>query len=257
MTIIATHSKIPKTPKIPPATPPSRPVLEGRTVTLTPLLPSHAPQLFPLLNNDTPEQKALWTYIPDGPYDTLADFEKDITAKSASTDPLFFAILDNKSDGRPVGYLGLMAISVEHRRLEIGHVMFSKALQKTTGATETVFLLMKYAFDTLGFRRVEWKCNNQNDGSKRAARRLGFQYEGLFRQHMVVKGKNRDTGWFSVVDGEWRESVKEVLETWLMEGNFGADGRQIKGVEEVREKVRLRIKDDLRELEELRREMAQ
>ncbi|KAL2785271.1 acyl-CoA N-acyltransferase [Aspergillus keveii] len=254
MTIIAPRSR---NREIPPATPPSRPVLEGRTVTLTPLLPSHAPQLFPLLNNDTPEQKALWTYIPDGPYDTLEHLTSDLSAKSASRDPLFFAILDNRSnERRPVGYIALMAISVEHRRLEIGHVMFSKALQKTTGATETVFLLMKYAFDTLGFRRVEWKCNNQNEGSRRAALRLGFQYEGLFRQHMVVKGKNRDTAWFSVVDGEWRESVKEVLETWLDEGNFSADGRQIRGVEEVREKVRLRIKDDLKELELLRREMA-
>jgi RimJ/RimL family protein N-acetyltransferase len=255
MTIVAPRSQ---TPKIPPATPPTRPVLEGRTVTLTPLHPSYAPQLFPLLNNDTPEQKALWTYIPDGPYDTIEHLTSDLSAKSASRDPLFFAILDNRSnERRAVGYISLMAISVEHRRLEIGHVMYSKALQKTTGATETVFLLMKYAFDTLGFRRVEWKCNNQNEGSRRAALRLGFQYEGLFRQHMVVKGKNRDTAWFSVVDGEWRECVKEVLETWLEEGNFDADGRQIRGVEEVRDKVRLRIKDDQKELEELRKEMAQ
>ncbi|CEL02100.1 hypothetical protein ASPCAL01675 [Aspergillus calidoustus] len=254
MTIIATHSR---TPEIPPATPPSRPVLIGRTVTLTALHPSHAPELFPLVNNDTPDQQALWTYIPDGPYDELPHLESDLRAKSASSDPLFFAILDNRSAGqKPVGYVALMSISVDHRRLEIGHVMFSKAVQKTTGATETIFLLMKYAFDTLGFRRVEWKCNNLNEGSKRAALRLGFQYEGLFRQHMVVKGKNRDTAWFSIVDGEWKESVKEVLETWLDEGNFDGDGKQIKGMEEIREQVKIRLEEEKGELEELRRKMA-
>ncbi|KAJ0419612.1 acyl-CoA N-acyltransferase [Aspergillus carlsbadensis] len=244
-----------KTPEIPRATTPSRPVLHGRTVTLTPLLPAHAPQLFPLLNSDSPDQKALWTYMPEGPYDDLEVFEKDIGTKSESADPLFFAIVDNRSN-RPVGYLGLMRISVENRRLEIGHVMYSKALQKTTGATETVFLLLQYAFDTLGFRRVEWKCNNLNEGSKRAALRLGFQYEGLFRQHMVVKGKNRDTAWFSIVDGEWKESVKDIFETWLAEGNFDGDGGQIKGMEEIRGRVNDRIELEKRELEEVVRYMA-
>ncbi|KAL2811951.1 acyl-CoA N-acyltransferase [Aspergillus granulosus] len=256
MTIIATHTK---PPPIPPATRPSHTTLRGRTVTLTRLLPNHAALLFPLFNNDTPDQKALWTYIPDGPYDELDHLEKDLSAKSASSDPLFFTIVDNHGchdqPGRPVGYIALMNISVEHRRIEIGHVMFSKLLQRTTGATEAVFLLLQYSFDVLGFRRVEWKCNNLNEGSKRAAQRLGFQYEGLFRQHMVVKGRNRDTAWFSIVNGEW-EDVKEVLETWLKEGNFDSEGTQVQALGEIREQVKARREEDEQELEKLRTEMS-
>ncbi|KAL2832217.1 acyl-CoA N-acyltransferase [Aspergillus pseudoustus] len=239
----------PESAPIPPAKPPSRPVLRGRTVTLVPLQPSHASPLFPILNNDKPEQKALWAYMPEGPYNDLAHLEKDLSAKSASADPLFFAILDNNNDsrdddlsGRPVGYIALMSIFADHRRLEIGHVTFSKLLQRTTGATEAVFLLLKYSFDVLGFRRVEWKCNNLNEGSKRAALRFGFQYEGLFRQHMVVKGANRDTAWFSILDREWGV-VKEGLETWLKEENFDAEGKQVRSLDEIRGDIQARVKE--------------
>ncbi|KAL4879931.1 acyl-CoA N-acyltransferase [Aspergillus karnatakaensis] len=227
---------------VPEATPPSRVTLTGRTVKLEPLTARHAEQLFPLLNNDHPNQTALWDYIPDGPFDTLSDLEDDFTKRESSNDPLFFAIIDNRppagdsktsTAGKPLGYLAYMNISPEHRRLEIGHVMFSLPLQRTVLATETVYLLLKHALEDLGYRRVEWKCNALNAGSKRAAARLGFQYEGTFRQHLVVKGRNRDTAWFSILRDEW-EGVKGGFEGWFDEGNFDERGEQRRKLEDFR-----------------------
>ncbi|KAL2871692.1 GNAT family N-acetyltransferase [Aspergillus lucknowensis] len=227
----------------PEAAPPSPTTLTGRTVTLVPLSPAHAIDLFPLVNNDHPDQTALWTYIPDGPYDRLEDLEKDFTARQSSSDPLFFAILDTaptpltpQSSGKAVGYVALMSISPSHRRLEIGHVIFSRPLQRTTGATEAIHLLLKHSIETLGYRRIEWKCNALNAGSRRAALRLGFQFEGVFRRHMVVKGRNRDTAWFSMLDEEWKP-LREGFDRWLGEGNFDDHGRQRRGLEEIRREV--------------------
>lgn len=129
-----------------------------------------------------------------------------------------------------------MSIVPEQLRLEIGWVLFSPALQRTTGATEASYLLLKYAFEELGYRRVEWKCNALNEGSRRAAERLGFVFEGVFRQHMVVKGRNRDTAWFSMLREEWDcRGVKEALEDWLAEDNFDESGAQRRSLEGIRE----------------------
>ncbi|KAL4984090.1 acyl-CoA N-acyltransferase [Aspergillus falconensis] len=223
--------------QLPVATLPTPTTLTGRTIKLVPLSVNHADELFPLVNNIHPTQTALWDYIPDGPYDDLAHLRANFAAMVHSTDPIFFAIIDTRpsrpTTGNAVGYLAVMSIFPEHRRLEIGHVIFTKALQRTTGATEAVYLLLRHAIEELGYRRVEWKCNALNEGSKRAALRLGFKFEGIFRQHMVVKGRNRDTAWFSIVREEWT-GLKKALEGWLDEENFDENGAQRRRLEEFR-----------------------
>ena len=184
---------------LPPAQPPAPHPLVGRTITLHPIQESHTQGLWNIVGGTTdPKKTAVWTYLPEGPYpeDTYTDFKTSIQKKTTSKDPFFYTIFDNRTQ-KPQGWITLMSIVPEHLRVEIGHVLFAPELQRTTGATEAVYLLLRYAFEELGYRRVEWKCNALNEGSKRAARRLGFVFEGVFREHMVVKGRNRDTGWFS------------------------------------------------------------
>jgi RimJ/RimL family protein N-acetyltransferase len=118
-----------------------------------------------------------------------------------------------------------MSIVPQHRVIEVGHIVFTAALQRTTAATEAIYLLARYAFDELGYRRLEWKCNSENEPSRRAAVRFGFTYEGTFRQHMIIKGRNRDTAWYSMLDGDWPER-KRSFERWLEPGNFDEQGRQ-------------------------------
>ncbi|KAH8424233.1 GNAT family N-acetyltransferase [Aspergillus melleus] len=222
----------------PPAQPPSASTLHGRTVRLERLAPAHAEQLYALVgDNQDPTQVAVWDYIPDGPFADYAAFCDFIESHSKSTDPYFFAIISsadragNSEDEKVLGYIALMSIVPEQLRLEIGHVIFSPRMQRTTVATEVVYLLLKYAFET-GYRRVEWKCNSLNEGSQKAARRFGFTYEGTFRQHMIVKGRNRDTAWFSMVREEWEGGVRGGFEVWLDEGNFDEFGRQRERLEE-------------------------
>ena len=179
--------------------------------------------------------------MPDGPYRDLPTFQTAITTKSSSVDPFFYAIIDacknSPTSGNPIGYITLMSITPANLTLEIGNVMFSAALQRTTGATEAIYLLLKHAFEDLGYRRVEWKCNALNGPSRRAAVRLGFSYEGTFRQHMIVKGRSRDTAWFSVLRDEWDGGIGKGLEKWLEEENFGEDGRQKRSLREMRDEV--------------------
>lgn len=209
----------------PPAQTPSASILTGRTVRLERLTPAHAEPLSALVGDSKdPTQAAVWDYMPEGPFADYAAFRAMIESHSRSTDPYFFAVL--ASDAETVlGYISLMSIAPAHFRLEIGHVLFSPRMQRSTAATEVVYLLLKYAFES-GYRRVEWKCNSLNEGSKRAAVRFGFSYEGTFRQHMVIKGRNRDTAWFSMLRDEWEEGVRAGFEAWLSEGNFDQLGRQ-------------------------------
>lgn len=220
-----------------PASPPNKNTLPGRTVHLEKLNLNHAISLFPLLGGTDPSITPLWDYMPDGPYPDLPTFQTAITTKSTSTDPLFYAIIDagknTPTSGKPLGYITLMRITPAHLTIEVGNVMFSAALQRTTGATESVYLLIKHAFEDLGYRRVEWKCDALNGPSRRAAVRLGFTFEGVFRQHMVIKGRSRDTAWFSVLRDEWEGGVGGGLERWLEEGNFGEDGGQRRSLGEV------------------------
>ncbi len=137
---------------------------------------------------------------------------------------MFFAVID-KASGAPVGYQTLMRIDAANRAIEIGNVLYTPTMQRTIGATEAQYLFAAYVFDTLGYRRYEWKCNDLNGPSKRAAVRLGFTFEGVFRQHLIVKGRNRDTAWFSMLDGDW-PLRRAAFERWLSPDNFDAGGKQ-------------------------------
>ena len=206
-----------------PARRPERTTLAGRHVTLVPLdADKHAEALFPLANGG--ERDRVWTYLADGPYADLQSFKASLAAKSASEDPLFFAVIDNAS-GAPVGYQTLMRIDAANRVIEIGNILYTPTMQRTIGATEAQYLFAAYVFDTLGYRRYEWKCNDLNAPSKRAAPRFGFTFEGVFRCHMIVKGRSRDTAWFSMLDTEW-PARRQAFERWLSAENFDAQGRQ-------------------------------
>ncbi len=203
---------------------PQRVTLKGRWVTLAPLdAHKHAVSLYDGSNGE-PERERVWTYLFDGPYATLQDFRANLETKARSEDPLFFAVIDNAS-GRALGYQTFLRIDPANRVIEVGNIMYTPALQRTTGATEAQYLFASYVFDTLGYRRYEWKCNALNAPSRRVAERLGFTFEGVFRQHMIVKGRNRDTAWFAMLDSEW-PARKAAFERWLRRDNFDGQGRQ-------------------------------
>ncbi len=203
---------------------PARTTLQGRYCKLVPLdATAHAQDLWAAgLNN--PANNDLWLYLGDGPYHDYALFEAAIAKKAASEDPLFYTILGH--DGNAIGVCALMRIDANNRVIEVGHILFTPLLQRTPAATEAMYLAACYVFDDLGYRRYEWKCNNCNEPSKRAASRYGFAYEGLFRQHLIMKGRNRDTAWFSMLDSEW-PARKAAFEAWLAPENFDAEGKQI------------------------------
>src|SRR5205085_7789818 len=164
------------------------------------------------------------TYISsDGPFANSSEFSSFIAKRAAAEDPYAYAIVD--AQDRALGYLTLLRINPPMRVIEVGHVLYSPALQRTALGTETQYLLARYAFETLGYRRYEWKCNALNAASRRAAARYGFTFEGIFRQHMIVKGRSRDTAWHAMLDSEW-PARKRAFETWLSPDNFDADGRQ-------------------------------
>lgn len=203
--------------------PQARP-LQGHHVRLEPLDPArHGDDLWQTLQAGEQADSTLWDFLPYGPFADQAAFQTWLASLAPSDDPLFYAVVDPR-DGRALGQLSLMSIVPDHGSIEIGHVAFGGCLQRTPLATEAVYLLMQEAF-ALGNRRLEWKCDNANTRSKRAAERLGFSYEGLFRQHRVVKGRNRDTAWFSLLDGEW-PAVDAGFQRWLAAENFDAEGRQ-------------------------------
>ncbi|HEY3739053.1 MAG TPA: GNAT family protein [Bryobacteraceae bacterium] len=209
-------------PTLNPARRPEKVTLEGRYAKLVPVAAEHAAPIFALISGSSNDH--LWDYMGDGPYHDLATFEKAWTSKLTSTDPLFFTILDAK-DSAPVGYASLLRIAPEAGSIEVGHILYSPRLQRTPAATEAQYLFAKYVFDELGNRRYEWKCNALNAPSRRAALRYGFQFEGIFRQHMIVKGLNRDTAWFSMLDSEW-PARKAAFEAWLDPKNFDESGHQ-------------------------------
>ena len=205
---------------MPPLRRPERVVLEGRHVKIVPLdAAAHAGALY--AGSREPE---LWRYLFNGPYTHEAEFREWLEGREKSEDPFFFTILDRAS-GAPAGYCSLMRIEPAHRVIEVGNILYLPCLQRTVGATEAMYLLARYVFEELGYRRYEWKCDALNAPSRRAALRLGFTFEGIFRQHMIVKEKNRDTAWYSMLDTEWQER-KRAFERWLDAANFDAEGRQ-------------------------------
>ncbi len=166
---------------------------------------------------------ALWAYIPAGPFADDASLAGYIAACERNTERVFYAIVDPA--GRALGLFALMEIRPANRTIEIGNILYSPRLQRTPLGTEAQYLITRYAFETLRYRRYEWKCNALNAASRRAAERFGFSYEGLFRQHMIVKGRSRDTAWFSMLDSEW-PARRAAFERWLAPDNFDRDGRQ-------------------------------
>jgi len=202
---------------------PGRVTLRGRYVELSPLdVAKHGAALWEEVLD--PANDRLWRYLPDGPFADRAAFEANVRLRCSSDNPLYFAILDVETQ-RALGWASLMRIKPPERCVEVGYILYTPALQRTRGATEAMYLLARYVFEDLGYRRYEWKCDSLNAPSWRAALRLGFTYEGVFRQHMIIKGRNRDTAWFSILDREWA-ARKARLEAWLDPSNFDAQGKQ-------------------------------
>jgi RimJ/RimL family protein N-acetyltransferase len=207
---------------------PQRIRMDGAYVIVEPLDPAkHAASLWEAVKG--PENDALWEYLFDGPYRDAAAFEQSVTRKSATADPMFFAVVDRAAD-RALGYASYMRIEPTHRAIEVGGILFTPPIQRTRVATEAMYLMARYVFETLRYRRYEWKCDALNEPSRRAALRFGFKYEGTFRQHMIVKGRNRDTAWYSMLDSEW-PARKLAFEQWLDPANFDPAGQQIRSLQ--------------------------
>ena len=203
--------------------------LEGRFCRIEKFdLIRHAESLWSAVKGDD----ALWTYMAYGPFGDEATFLKWLEERAVLLDPFAYAVID-KTDGRAKGIVTLMEIRPAMRVVEMGSIVYAPMLQRTAAATEAQYLMARYAFEDLRYRRYEWKCDALNAPSRRAAARLGFTYEGTFRQHMIVKGRNRDTAWHSITDGEW-PSVRAAFEAWLAPGNFDAEGRQKQGLAALR-----------------------
>jgi RimJ/RimL family protein N-acetyltransferase len=193
--------------------------LAGRYVRLDPLAPAHAPALHAANRADD----AIWDYLGYGPFASEAEYRAWVERMAGKPDPLFFALTD-LARGSPAGVASLMRIEPEQGTIEVGHICLAPALQRTRAASEAIFLFADWVFRE-GYRRFEWKCNALNRASRRAAQRFGFSFEGVFRNHMVVKGRNRDTAWFAMTDSDWR-GLRPAWQAWLDPANFDAEGRQ-------------------------------
>jgi RimJ/RimL family protein N-acetyltransferase len=205
-----------------PPPPPEPAPLSGRHVLLRPLTAADTDELYEATGGDP----SLWTYMNDGPFTGVAQLHDALVVAETSRDPLYFAVV---VDGRVRGRTSYMRITPEHGVIEIGNIIFGVALQRTTAATEAIYLMAHHAFDELGYRRLEWKCNALNAPSRRAADRYGFAFDGIFREHMIVKGRNRDTAWYAIVDADWPR-IRAGFEAWLDPSNFTPDGSQRAGL---------------------------
>lgn len=217
------------TPPRPPRTP-----LDGRYCRLVPIDPAqHAATLFAAYSAELDSRG--WTYLAYGPFRDAASYRDWLETNATGDDPLFFTIVD-KADDAPAGVASYLNINPTAGSIEVGHLYFAPRLRRTRAATEAMFLMMRHAF-TLGYRRYEWKCNSLNAPSRAAALRLGFTYEGLFRQAAVVKGHNRDTAWYSIMDGEW-PTLRTAFEKWFAPKNFDASGVQRSGLRSLNNRCR-------------------
>lgn len=202
----------------PPALVPSRVPLIGNYVTLEPQNAGlHAEELYNA-GHSTEEALRIWDYMTYGPWDSVESYKNTLKAQSSSFDPIFFTIR-SKTSGKACGQASFLDINAQNGVIEIGHIWFGTELQKSSAGTEALFLMLQYAMDDLGYRRMQWRCNALNQRSRNAAQRLGFRFEGIFYNHLIFKGKNRDTAWYSILDDEWPE-VKGILSTWLSRSNF-------------------------------------
>ncbi|KAI1185327.1 acyl-CoA N-acyltransferase [Nemania serpens] len=213
--------------------------LSGQYVTVVGMSTEHIAALYPHISGD--ENAYLWDYMLSGPFNELAQYRAVTEAQIKSPDMVLYAIIPTNEPqtlsgaDNVVGCASYLNINIENRSVEVGSVMFSPTLQRTPAATEAMYLMAKHAFEDLGYRRYEWKCNTLNSSSQRAASRLGFTFEGVFRQHMVIKGRNRDTAWFAIVDGDWPH-IRDAFDAWLDPSNFERDGLQRRKLEDFRRK---------------------
>ncbi|RYP58756.1 hypothetical protein DL769_008814 [Monosporascus sp. CRB-8-3] len=236
-----------------PARRPERKAIEGRCAKLVPLDESHIPALYQQLCNAA-AAASVWAYMWVGPFESEDEFGKYVREIIPSENPIYYTVITNENlpsgarAGTPVGFLSLGRIDLANRSIEVGDVTFSAALQRTTAATEALYLAMRYCVEDLGNRRLEWRCDSLHAKSRRAAERLGFTYEGLFRQFKIFRGRNRDTTWYSVTDGDWTgQSVdgsgsqgvglRRMFDIWLDPSNF-VEGRQVRSLEKVREDLK-------------------
>lgn len=214
---------------------PPRTAIEGQYCSVAPLnADADGPELYEAVLADTDGFN--WTYLPYGPFETYDGFEAWLHKTCLGDDPLFHTVR-LKETGKAVGVASLMRIDPAMGVIETGHIHYSPLLQRTPASTEAMYLLMRRVFDELGYRRYEWKCNNLNEPSKNAAERLGFTYEGVFRQLGIYKGRNRDTAWFSILDREW-PIAKAAFEEWLNPANFDDDGTQRQSLVDIRTSLR-------------------
>lgn len=227
-------------PALPDWTPRNRPervTLSGQYCSVEPLdVERHGASLFEAFRVKGAE--SMWTYLWVGPFEALADYQEYARTISRTEDPLHFAVVDTQT-GRALGTFSLMRIEPTHGVIEIGHVTFSPLLQRTRVSTEAQSLLMGYVFDTLGYRRLEWKCDSFNEPSRSAAKRLGYEYEGRFRQAIVTRGRSRDTDWFSIIDGDW-PVLRAGFKAWLNPSNFDEQNEQRQSLSACRDAARSR-----------------
>ncbi|MEO3429925.1 GNAT family protein [Pelagibius sp. CAU 1746] len=210
---------------------PPRTAMEGRFCRVEPLEAArHAADLFAANSADAEGRN--WTYLPYGPFAALEDYQAWMDNACRGDDPLFHAIVDLET-GKALGVASYLRITPAQGVIEVGHINYSPALQRSPAATEAMALMMARVFDELDYRRYEWKCNALNEGSRRAALRLGFTFEGIFRQAVVSKGRNRDSAWFSILDSEW-PAARAAFQAWLDPANFDGEGRQKRGLAELR-----------------------
>lgn len=223
--VIHAKSGLPIGPKAEsaPAIRPVHTTLNGRLVTVTAIDPvAHGEALYE--GTHGPEKEKLWLYLAEGPFSDRATFRAYLEKRARSDDPLSFAIIHNAT-GRAVGHASYMRITPEHRVIEVGNIFYTPMLAHSAAGTEAMYLMAKHVFEDLGYRRYEWKCNALNEPSRQTALRLGFSFEGVFRQHMIQKGRSRDTAWYSMLDCEW--PLRKVrFEKWLAPENFDEAGRQ-------------------------------
>ena len=213
----------------PPSAAPTRDPIEGRWTFLKPVDPAtEASVLFAASHREKNEAETLWRYMPYGPFADEASFRTWLDGAAVSTDPLFYTIVDRAS-GKPIGMASYLNIHPNSGSIEIGHIWFAAAVQHSRVTTESLYLMMRYAMDDLKYRRLEWKCNALNAPSRVAARRRGFRYEGIFYKHLVVKGFNRDTAWYSILDDEWAP-IRAAFEAWCDPANFDVAGKQKKAL---------------------------
>ncbi len=210
---------------------PDRISLRGSHVLVRPI--DAATDAAPLFSVSHPPHgdPAIWTYLPDGPYESPDHLRQTLIWAETVQDALYFAVV-RLPDGQPLGLASYLRITPQFGVIEIGHIWFGVPLQRTTAATEAIYLLARHVFDDLGYRRLEWKCNALNAASRRAAERFGFAFEGVFRKHQIVKGRNRDTAWYAITDDQW-PAIRSGFEAWLAPENMDGEGRQKRALGEL------------------------